>query len=485
MILLILVNYLWILIKGIHLIYVFQIKEYRLDRIISMYRESGWLHTLYNPKVKRPALTLRNILNVSLLVLFLLISFLYIFESRVAYQFAFYSLIISPFVALFIVSIIVSVTSIPSSIARKLLIMKARIKIKKSDAIFIGVTGSFGKTSVKEYLFHILSTKYKVAKTDKNMNTDVGIAKCINNNLTKDTEIMIIEVGAYKAGEIKSAVGYIPFSAGILTGLGNQHLDLYGSREALMKEESSLLYNVSKTNQIHINSTVPNIESLSNDLPGCQKYGQADDDISAKEIMVTPLGTTAKVEIGNLEFGVKTDLLGKHAILNLLPCIGLAHDLGMSFDAIFTAANSISQISGKLSLQKGAHGTTFIHDGATSNVDGFLSAIDVLKVFPSENKIIITQGIIELGVEKSESYSKIVDQLTGAKIKLYTTDKSFDKKNQSNQIITLNDVSSLIDLVLEKINKDSVVLIEGKFADTDLSRLLKQISSGGEVNTNL
>jgi len=363
--------------------------------------------------------------------------------------------------------------------------MKARIKIKKSDAIFIGVTGSFGKTSVKEYLFHILSTKYKVAKTDKNMNTDVGIAKCINNNLTKDTEIMIIEVGAYKAGEIKSAVGYIPFSAGILTGLGNQHLDLYGSREALMKEESSLLYNVSKTNQIYINSTVPNIESLSNDLPGCQKYGQADDDISAKEIMVTPLGTTAKVEIGNLEFGVKTDLLGKHAILNLLPCIGLAHDLGMSFDAIFTAANSISQISGKLSLQKGAHGTTFIHDGATSNVDGFLSAIDVLKVFPSENKIIITQGIIELGVEKSESYSKIVDQLTGAKIKLYTTDKSFDKKNQSNQIITLNDVSSLIDLVLEKINKDSVVLIEGKFADTDLSRLLKQISSGGEVNTNL
>jgi len=480
MILLILINYLWILIKGIHLIYVFQIKEYRFDRIISMYRESGWLNTLYDANVKRPALTLRNILNVGLLISFLLISFLYIFESRLAYQFAFYSLIISPFLALFIVSIIVSITSIPSGIVRKLLIMRARIKIKKTNAIFIGVTGSFGKTSVKEYLYHILSTKYKVAKTDNNMNTDVGIAKCINNNLTKDTEIMIIEAGAYKAGEIKSAVGYIPFSAGILTGLGNQHLDLYGSREALIKEESSLLYSVLKTNQVYINSTVPNIESLLNDLPGCQKYGHADADISAKEVMVTPLGTTAKVEIGNLEFNLKTNLLGKHAILNLLPCIGLAHDLGMNFDEIFTAVNSISQIPGKLSLHKGAHGATFIHDGATSNVDGFLSAIDVLKIFPSENQIIITQGIIELGVEKSASYSKISHQLKDTKIKLFTTDQSFDKKNKSNQIITLNDVSSLIDLVLKKINKDSVVLIEGKFADTDLSRLLKQVNSGGE-----
>ena len=94
------------------------------------------------------------------------------------------------------------------------------------------------------------------------MNTAPGIALSINKNLNHDTDFFIVELGAYKKGEIKDAASYINFDKIVLTGLGNQHLDLYGSKENLILEESDPVTHLKQGRAAYVNSSVPNLAYL-------------------------------------------------------------------------------------------------------------------------------------------------------------------------------------------------------------------------------
>ena len=105
----------------------------------------------------------------------------------------------------------------------------------------IGITGSYGKTSVKNILGTILSEKYRVCPSPASYNTPLGLAKTILSNLSQDDEIFIAEMGAKQVGDIKELCQMVKPGIGIITGLGNQHFLTFGSIENIIKTKSELI----------------------------------------------------------------------------------------------------------------------------------------------------------------------------------------------------------------------------------------------------
>ena len=192
MFIIILVTLILTFLKSLHLTYLFQIKEYRLDRFMSMMRERGFLRTLYSFYIRFPALSLRNSLIVFLILIFELGLFLSVFEFPEIYILLNILLPMAPFMALLFVILTIYLTAIPVFFYRKIIIIRAYFKVRNSKAIFIGITGSYGKTSVKEFIYSLLSTQYQTGKTDANMNTDVGVAQAILKNLQNNTEFFVV-----------------------------------------------------------------------------------------------------------------------------------------------------------------------------------------------------------------------------------------------------------------------------------------------------
>lgn len=466
MIILIFITLAYTFFRGVYFIYLFQIKEYRFDRFFSRLRENGLLDTLYISRNRIPAISIRNILVLLFLSVSIVLLMLFALENIFIYYSLSFLIFFSPLLALTIVSLAVIFTEIPSQIFRHLLILQAVLKVRSSKSTFIGITGTYGKTSIKEYVSFLLSARYNVAKTEKNMNTAVGIAMGINRFLKKSTDYFVTEVGSYRLGETAQATWYIPFTYGILTGLGNQHLDLYGSRQALVKEETSLLEHIPESGRVYLNH---HNTSIQNSLPEIKAqrimYGFHHSDIKAKILSLRPESTQAQINYHGYEFTIMTHLPGEHSVLNLLPAIAIAMDCGMKPGEIVRRIADLKPVEGKLSVHIGRARATILNDAVNSNVDGFLAALAVLDTYPQKTKYIISQGIIELGVEKRASYERILQELYRINGKLLTTDPFFKKLDTKQGVMIFNDVLQLRDKIVQLMNKHTVVLLEGKLPE--------------------
>ncbi len=463
------------LIKGLYLTYIFQIKEYRFDRLFSLIKERGLVHTIYIHESHLPARSLRNILIFFILICLVMLTALIAIEISWIYYGLIFGFFLVPFLSFIFVLFAVLLTDVPSRIVRYIIILKAQHKVKKSTAIFIGITGSYAKSSVKEYLYSVLSTSYLVGKTDKNMNTEVGIALSLLRNLKEDTQIFIVELGAYKVGEIAHAAWYIPFQKIILTGLGNQHVDLYGSRENLIREESWPLTRTTQQGIVYAPADqYEQWKIIEPEIKGSVvTFGTHQAHIKSRIITQSPGNTSFTVSYRRHILNLRTQLPGKHSVSNLLPVIACALDMNVAKEKITTVIGALKPIVGKLSLHTGKNGCLFLHDGINSNVDGCMAAIEVLNSYASLKKIMITQGIIELGKEKRGSYEKIIRKLQETNIQLFSTDPLFQLIDNKKQTMIFNDVSSLIEhLNTIPIDRKNIVLIEGKFPSHIIHQLI-------------
>lgn len=450
-------------LKSIDFIYLFQIKEYRFDRFFAFLKEVGLTNVLYFRRPRTPSKSFRNILLMILTLIFILIFPADLVDGNLYTSILLFLAI--PLISFCFVIIGVWLTGFIATIKRNSIIDKARDKVTHSKVIFIGITGSYGKSSVKEFLYQILSAKYKTAKTDENMNTDVGVALSILNNLKPDTEYFIAEMGAYKMGEIKVICDLVHPQYGILTAIGNQHLSLFGSKENLESAKSELLQALPKEGKAYLNSTIENKSFFESKTKCAKTYYAINEksDIYAEQIQHSTDGLTAKIAYGKQSFTIQTKLIGSHNIENLLPAIGVGIDLGMTPAEIQKAVSELKNVEAKLSLHKGINGSTILNDAKNSSVDGFIAALKTLSSFPDKKKYIISKGIIELGVEKGESYERIVSVLNDVSVTLITTDSLFKKYDKKDSVLVLNDEMAIFQYMKKNTNKESIAVIEGKF----------------------
>lgn len=282
---------------------------------------------------------------------------------------------------------------------------KAKKKVvENKDLIVIGITGSYGKTTVKNILGTLLSEKYKVCLTPASYNTPLGLSKTILSKLADDDQIFLAEMGAKQRNDIMELCNMVSPKIGIITGVGNQHLLTFGSFENILKTKGELAEYITNNNgKLYI--CADNEKSL----PITEKYSEATisklqnhSGIYVEKIKTTSEGSEFKLCLNDKSVTCKTALLGEHNISNILLASKVAFDLGLSLEEIASGISKLKTIPHRLEILKSQSPYTIIDDAYNSSVEGSQASLNVLSKFEGE-KFVITPGLVELGTEQFNS----------------------------------------------------------------------------------
>lgn len=321
---------------------------------------------------------------------------------------------------------------------KRKLIDLARGKMADFKGTVIGVTGSYGKSSTKEMLLEVLSKKFKVVSTPKNVNTEMGVAQTV---LTwkGDEEVAIVEMGAYKLGEVKAICQLVRPKIGIITGIGDQHLSMFGSMENIKETKYEL------------------IESLPVDGRGL---------VAEKDFKITE---AEKIKTGKegVEFEFEKQkfripVLGKQLVRNAIGVIKVAKFMGMSLTEIAGALRSLNRDNFWPKLVEVSEDLAVIDDSYNAGLESFLNLLEYVKVWKGWKKILVTPGMIELGERASEDHRRVGNNLKGIDEVILTNDKNFAGLNRWGNVRVIKRESEIIDKIRRSISGKTLVIFKSR-----------------------
>ena len=283
-----------------------------------------------------------------------------------------------------------------------------RILNEHPNLKIIGITGSYGKTSVKYYLTTLLSEGFRVLMTPESFNTPMGIVRTIRGELTPMHEIFVCEMGARHVHDIKEITDIVHPDDGIITSIGPQHLETFHSMENIINTKFELLDAVQEKSGKGFKFVNGDDDVIMNNLhyENVITYGTREGlDYRAIDIEFGAEGATFKVVTKTGESGIfSMKLLGEHNVTNVVGAIAMAHTLGIPLKKLSMAVRRLVPAPHRQELKK--HGNVAIIDDAyNANPNGAKRALDTLSKFKDSVRILVTPGMVELG-EKEAEYNR-------------------------------------------------------------------------------
>jgi UDP-N-acetylmuramoyl-tripeptide--D-alanyl-D-alanine ligase len=403
------------------LIYILQSENYDLKRFLKfVYSNWNWFSLEKRKKIVWTA-KVKLIFGLTSLI-FLSLLVLSFFHLKAYLLIAFLLLVI----LLPEIIILAYFLVIPIDFILKTFILKKASNILAAlDLTVIGITGSYGKTSMKEILSTVLGQKFRVINTPGNVNTDLGIANYIikNQSQLKKSQVFVVEIGAYRVGEIKKSAQLVKPKYSVLTGINETHLERFGSLKKTIQAKFELIENSAK--KAFLNFDDQNIKKNhqkfifknGNNRNKDAKENKKDLNQGLKIIKISKnLASDIKVlkefqglvfTYENLRF--KTKLLAKHNITFILIAIKIARSLSMKIEEIQRGVKKIDYIKHRLEpIFNKNTGVTVIDDSYNANFNGIKSGLQVLNRAPGR-KVVLTPGVVELGDKKEEIHKKIAN----------------------------------------------------------------------------
>lgn len=282
----------------------------------------------------------------------------------------------------------------------KSFVRKARKKLSLSDIQVVGITGSYGKTSCKNILKSILSEKYRVLSTPASHNTPLGLALAINNNDLNNFDVFVAEMGARHVGDIAELCEICPPNLAVITGICPQHLESFKTLENIVKAKGEILNGGAEA------VIAPECFELFKGYSGVKHCADC-----VSDVVSDCNGSRFLLTLGGKTVPAETKLLGKHAVENIAISALAAYNLGMDVEEIASAISKVEYIEHRLQLIKSG-GVNILDDGYNSNVKGASAALEVLKSFGG-GKIVVTPGLVELGVLEESENARLGAQLVG------------------------------------------------------------------------
>lgn len=285
----------------------------------------------------------------------------------------------------------------------RIFLNKAKKKLSELKKLMvIGITGSYGKTTVKNILATLLSEKYSVCSTPYSYNTPLGLSKTVLNDLNSQHEILIAEMGAKQIGDISFLCEMVKPQIGILTGLTNQHLSTFRTFENIKKAKYELVEGLVEGGKMFFNGDCSDCVDLYNKNKGNKFLTALTDssgDIWVSDISVNAKGSKFKIHFKNgTVIKCNTILLGEHNISNILICAAVASELGLSSEEIKSGIEKLVPTAHRLAVIPSSNSLIVIDDAYNASVAGAAAALKVLSMFDGQ-KIVITPGLVELGKE--------------------------------------------------------------------------------------
>ncbi|MCD6271149.1 UDP-N-acetylmuramoyl-tripeptide--D-alanyl-D-alanine ligase [bacterium] len=367
------------------------------------------------------------------------------------------------------------------------LLQKAKNKREQfKDLIVIGITGSYGKTTTKEIISFVLAHKFKVLKTEKHINAEVGIAKTILEKLS-DQEIFVVEMGAYERGKIKQVCKMVKPKIGVLTGINQQHMATFGSQKNIVKGKFELIEALPEDGVAVVNwdnrfinsklksqKSKPQLKSQKLKNIKIIKYAiknKNEADVWAEDVKVQKekLSFWISTKEGKKEF-CEVNLIGGHNVYAILAACAVAKELGMSLNEIIQILKEIKPDFGAMKLKKGVGGINVIDASYSANPDGVISALDYLKIWENK-KVIVMPCLIELGSVSKEVHRKIGEKIAEVcDLAIITTKDRFKeiqegaiKKGMNKEgIVFIDQPKKIAETIKNFCQEKDIVLLEGR-----------------------
>ncbi len=304
-------------------------------------------------------------------------------------------------------------------------LLSARRRIKTFSPKVIGITGSYGKTSTKYILHRILSQKFNTLMTPDSYNTPMGICKVIRGELAAEHEIFIVEMGAYKRGDIQELCNLVSPQIGILTAVGPQHLERFKSIENIAKTKYELIESLPSGGLAIFNCDNEICSELANRAERSSKrvlrYATQGAVLTSASEPAPLIATNIRHTDAGLAFTVHasiatqdvtkvdihTQLLGRHNVSNILAAMVVAIECGMTLEEIRTAVANVEPVPHRLQLTMGTGDVTIIDDSFNSNPVGAKAALEVLTEIGAGKKVLVTPGMVELGKKEYEENRRL------------------------------------------------------------------------------
>ena len=273
----------------------------------------------------------------------------------------------------------------------------------------IGITGSYGKTSTKHFLNHILAEQFSVCMTPGNFNTTLGVVRTIREYLKPYDEIFIAEMGAKQRGDIREICDIVHPCMGIITAVGPQHLQSFKTIENVRDTKFELADALPADGLAVVNNDFEMIRTRKVDNVAVARYAVDNTDEAsyrACDIATTAHGTSFTI-VGpdGLHLQLQTQLVGRCNISNITAAVIIALKLGVATAKITLAVRTLSQVEHRLSVRRLPGSYTILDDAYNSNPGGAEMALDVLADMAQDSRgraIVVTPGMIELGERQED-----------------------------------------------------------------------------------
>ena len=314
------------------------------------------------------------------------------------------------------------------------------------DLQTIAITASYGKTSIKNYLFQVLNKKFNVYKTPRSINTIGGIVKDVNDDLPRGTQIYIVEAGAREQGDIETITNFLEPQYVIIGSVGEQHIEYFKTLDNIIHTKMEIL---KSPKLIHgfVHDSVPIL-----------KYDTITSFPNSLEIVRSDLnGIWFDINIDEKAEHFHAPVLGSFNAINLTAVILMARQLGMSIDEIKVALHNLEQVEHRLHISK-VGGKIILDDSFNGNIEGMLEAVQIASTHDGR-KVIVTPGIVESTMEANVKFAKAIDDVFDLVIITGSLNaKILEKVIKKTKPIILEDKTKLQDTLAKETHLGDLIL---------------------------
>lgn len=288
-----------------------------------------------------------------------------------------------------------------------LTIRKAKKKLSENKNLkVIFVTGSFGKTTTKRYLYELLKGDYKTVATPKSFNTPIGLCLSIKA-INEDTQIFIAEAGARRAGDIKTLCQIVRPDISVVTGIAPQHIETFGAVENIIAEKEEAVKNL-KVGGFAVISVETTGGRIICDRATADKILVGSGETAAvkfRNVKFSAYGSSFDIICGEKTLEITAPFVGIHNVVDFTLAAAVAIKLGVRAEKIVKIAGTLTPPEHRFSVSVSGSGVTIIDDGYNANIEGIKSGANSLRYFGGK-KFAVFSGIVEGGAKSYELNSE-------------------------------------------------------------------------------
>ncbi len=328
----------------------------------------------------------------------------------------------------------------------------AEYKRRLYDIPVIAVTGSVGKTSTKDIIASVMSQKYKVLKTEGNMNNHIGLPMTILK--LKDHEAIVVEMGMDHAGEISILTNIAHPTMCVISNIGSSHIGTLGSRENILKAKLEILEGTSEDSPIAINNDndlLNNWIKTNNTTHKIITYGiETKSDVMARDIESFEDKSTFTLELNNkiwdqvaLCHKVEVPVGGKHFVYNALSaiCVGLENNI--EIQKIIEGIKKLELTKRRMEIIKCKNGVTIINDTYNANYESMKAGLEYLHSVNGNRKIAILGDMLNLGDYETELHEKIGEEVIKSEVSVLIT-VGEASQNIAKRALEIGEIANII-----------------------------------------